>query len=76
VLEAAGFRVERLEVEREVAAFGSAAAALAATAPLRERWMADGRWAEWERFVAAGGRTLTASRVVVLARRARAEGGG
>jgi SAM-dependent methyltransferase len=74
VLEAAGFRVERLEVERDVAAFGSAAEALAATAALRERWTTGGRWAEWERFVAAGGRTLTTSRVVALARRATADG--
>ena len=41
----------------------------AATADLRARWEADGRWAAWERFVAEGGRTLTQSRLVVLARR-------
>ena len=69
VLGAAGFRVERLEVEQEVARFGSAAEALAETAGLRPRWETDGRWAAWERFVAAGGRTLTQSRLIVLARR-------
>jgi SAM-dependent methyltransferase len=69
VLGAAGFRVERLEVEQEIAQFSSAAEALAATAGLRPRWETDGRWAVWERFVAEGGRTLTQSRLVVLARR-------
>jgi len=69
VLGAAGFRVERLEVEQEVARFGSAAEALAETAGLRPRWETDGRWAAWERCVAEGGRTLTQSRLVVLARR-------
>ncbi|MBI3457647.1 MAG: class I SAM-dependent methyltransferase [Candidatus Rokubacteria bacterium] len=70
VLGAAGFRVERLEVEREVLRFDSEAEARAATARLRARWEADGRWAGWERFLAEGGRTLTEGRVVVLARRA------
>ena len=69
VLGAAGFRVERMEVEQEVARFQSGAEALAATAGLRPRWETDGRWAAWERFVAAGGRTLTQSRLVVFARR-------
>jgi SAM-dependent methyltransferase len=68
VLGAAGFRIERLEVEQHVARFQSATEALAATADLRPRWETDGRWAAWEQFVAAGGRTLTQSRLVVLAR--------
>jgi predicted TPR repeat methyltransferase len=72
VLEGVGLRVERLEVEQETMRFASAAEALAKTADLRSRWEADGRWAAWERLVAEGGRTLTQSRVVVLARR----GGG
>jgi SAM-dependent methyltransferase len=72
VLAAGGFRVERLEVEREVACFGSAGEAIAATADLRPRWEPDGRWAAWEGFVAAGGRTLTQSRLVLLARRGAA----
>lgn len=69
VLEAAGFRVEALEVEQTVTRFASAAEALAATAPLRPRWEADGRWAAWARFVGEGGRTLTRSYLVALARR-------
>ena len=74
VLEAAGFAVERLEVEQEVRRFESRAEAVQATGGLRARWEADGRWAAWERFLAEGGRTLTHSRLVALARRdARAD---
>jgi SAM-dependent methyltransferase len=69
VLRDAGLRVERLEVEAEIARFSSEAEALARVTGLRSRWEADGRWAAWERFVAEGGRTLTQSRLVVLARR-------
>jgi SAM-dependent methyltransferase len=69
VLGDAGLRVERLEVEAEIARFSSEGEALAGVAGLRSRWEADGRWAAWERFVAEGGRTLTQSRLVVLARR-------
>jgi SAM-dependent methyltransferase len=72
VLSASGFAVERLEVEQEVTRFVSAAEALRETAGLKPRWEADGRWAAWERFVADGGRSLTRSLIVVLARR----GGG
>jgi SAM-dependent methyltransferase len=69
VLEAAGFGIERLEIEQEVRRFESPAEAVGATAALRARWEADGRWVAWERFLADGGRTLTQSRLVVLARR-------
>lgn len=69
VLSEAGLGVERLEVEQEVARFASEAEALARVASMRPRWEADGRWAAWERFVGEGGRTLTQSRVVALARR-------
>ena len=69
MLSEAGLRVERLEVEQEVARFASEAEALARVAAMRPRWEADGRWAAWERFVGEGGRTLTQSRVVALARR-------
>jgi SAM-dependent methyltransferase len=72
VLEAADFRVERLEVEEEITRFSSEADALAGTASLRSRWEGDGRWTAWARFVAEGGRTLTRSRLVVLARRVAA----
>jgi SAM-dependent methyltransferase len=70
VLAAAGFRLERLEVERAVATFASAEEARRATEGLRAKWEAAGRWAGWERFLADGGRTLTEGRLVVLARRA------
>lgn len=69
VLEAAGFRVEGLEVEREVVRFGSLEEAREFTARLRQKWEADGRWAGWERSLADGRRTLTESRIVVRARR-------
>ena len=69
VLRAAGLHVERLEVEQEIAQFSSEAEALTSAAGLRSRWEADGRWLAWQRFVAEGGRTLTQSRLVVLARR-------
>jgi len=69
VLAAAGLRVEKMEIEREVARFESAADALQGVGRLREKWQGDGRWAGWERFVAEGGRTLTESRLVVLARK-------
>ncbi len=69
VLAAAGLRVEKLEIEREVTRFESAADALQGVGRLREKWQGDGRWAGWERFVADGGRTLTESRLVVLARK-------
>jgi SAM-dependent methyltransferase len=73
VLAAAGFRVEGLEVERSVRRFESVEQGMEATAGLRARWEADGRWAAWDRFLADGGRTLTESRLVVRARR---EGAG
>jgi len=69
VLQGAGLRVERLDVEEEVTHFSSEVDALAGTASLRARWEGDGRWKVWERFVTEGGRTLTRSRLVVLARR-------
>lgn len=72
VLEGAGFRVEALEVERRVQRFGTAEEAMAYAARFRTRWVADGRWDGWERFVADGGRTLTESRLVVRARREEA----
>jgi SAM-dependent methyltransferase len=73
VLERVGLRVERLTVERDTACFATEADALARTAGLRARWEADGRWTQWAAFVAGGGRTLTESRLVVLARRAAAD---
>lgn len=69
VLRASGFRVDRLEVEREVAEFATCEEALEATTRLRTKWEESDRWASWERFLAGGGRTLTESRLVVLAYR-------
>lgn len=69
VLMAAGFRMEGLEVEREVLRFESEDEARAAADRFRAKWEADGRWANWERFLAEGGRTLTESRLVARARR-------
>ncbi|MBI2466229.1 MAG: class I SAM-dependent methyltransferase [Candidatus Rokubacteria bacterium] len=69
VLEAAGFRVEALTVERKVARFGSREEAEAYAARFRRKWETDGRWEGWQRFLQEGGRTLTESRLVVLARR-------
>jgi SAM-dependent methyltransferase len=69
VLERAGFRVERLQVERSVTRFRSADEARAFAARFRSKWETDGRWEAWERFVVDGGRTLTEGRLVALARR-------
>ncbi len=69
VLQAAGFRVEGVEVETEVTTFASADEARRATARFRDKWEAGGRLAGWERFLDEGGRTLTESRLVVRARR-------
>jgi SAM-dependent methyltransferase len=68
VLEAAGFRVARAEVERSVREFGSAEDALAYAARFRPRWAEDGRWHGFEQAVARGARTLTDSRLVIVAR--------
>jgi SAM-dependent methyltransferase len=69
VLAAAGFRVEHLEIEREVQRFGSVEEALAAAIGLQERWRADGRWFHYVGFLEQGGRTLTRSHLIVKARK-------
>jgi len=69
LLEAAGFAIEHLEVEREVKEFGSVEEALAAAVALEEKWKADGRWYQYLKFLETGGRTLTRSHLVVKARR-------
>jgi protein-L-isoaspartate O-methyltransferase len=68
-LEGAGFKVETLEVEREVQRFGSVEEALAAAVGLEERWRADGRWFRYIKFLESGGRTLTRSYAIAKARR-------
>ena len=69
LLEAHGFAVEHLEVEREVQMFGSVEEALAAAIGLQERWKSDGRWFRYIKFLEDGGRTLTRSNLIVKARR-------
>ena len=69
LLEAHGFAVEHLEVEREVQMFGSVEEALAAAIGLQERWKSDGRWFRYIKFLEDGGRTLTRSHLIVKARR-------
>jgi hypothetical protein len=68
-LDAAGFRVEHLDVEREVQRFDSVEQGLAAAVGLQERWQSDGRWFRYIRFLEEGGRTLTRAHLVVKARR-------
>jgi ubiquinone/menaquinone biosynthesis C-methylase UbiE len=68
-LEGAGFKVETLEVDREVQRFGSVEEALAAAVGLEERWRADGRWFRYIEFLENGGRTLTRSHLIAKARR-------
>jgi SAM-dependent methyltransferase len=70
-LEARGFAVEALEIERELRRFGSVEEGLAAAVGLEDRWRADGRWFRYVAFLEGGGRTLTRSHLVVKARRAR-----
>ena len=69
-LEGAGFRVEALEVEREVRRFGSVEEGLAAAVGLEDRWRTDGRWFRYIAFLESGGRTLTRSHLLAKARRA------
>ena len=68
-LEAAGFAIEHLSVERDVREFGSVEEALASAIGLEERWRADGRWFNYMKFLEDGGRTLTRSHLSVKARR-------
>ena len=69
VLESHGFRVEHLEVEREVREFASVEEALAGAIGLQEKWKSDGRWFRYIKFLEDGGRTLTRSHLIVKARR-------
>ena len=69
VLRRSGFVPEVIELEREVAEFASVEEALAAAVGLEGRWKADGRWPHYLRFLEEGGRTLTRSHLIVVARR-------
>ncbi len=64
-----GFAPEVLEVEREVARFGSVEEGLAAAVGLEDKWRADGRWFRYIKFLEEGGRTLTRAHLIVKARR-------
>lgn len=68
-LRAAGFVPEVIEVERDVREFSSVEEALAAAVGLEERWKADGRWFRYIAFLEGGGRTLTRSHLLAMARR-------
>ena len=69
VLEATGFTVEHLEVDRDVQTFTSLEHGLAAAIGVEEKWRTDGRWVRYLKFLEEGGRTLTRSYLVVKARR-------
>jgi SAM-dependent methyltransferase len=64
-----GFAPDVLEVERDVARFGSVEAGLAAAVGLEDKWRADGRWFRYIAFLEEGGRTLTRAYLIVKARR-------
>jgi SAM-dependent methyltransferase len=70
LLTAHRFAVEALEVEQEVQRFASVEEGLAAAVGLEDRWKADGRWFRYIAFLEGGGRTLTRSHLLVMARRA------
>ena len=64
-----GFTPEVVEIERDVARFGSVEAGLAAAVGLEDKWRADGRWFRYIAFLEEGGRTLTRAHLIVKARR-------
>jgi len=69
VLCSAGFIPEAIDVEREVAHFGSVEEGLAAAVGLEDKWRADGRWFRYIAFLERGGRTLTRAHLIVKARK-------
>jgi hypothetical protein len=58
-----------LEVDAEVTRFASVEEGLAAAVALADHWKQDGRWHRYIAFLESGGRTLTRSHLVVLARK-------
>jgi SAM-dependent methyltransferase len=68
-LASAGFTVEHFTVDAEVRQFDSVEQGLALAIGMQEKWRADGRWVRYLRFLEDGGRTLTTSHLVCLARR-------
>ena len=65
----AGLTPEGVEVEREVRTFASVEEGLAAAVSLQDRWKSDGRWHRYLRYLEEGGRTLTRSHLIVMARK-------
>jgi SAM-dependent methyltransferase len=68
-LRRAGFAPEAVEVEREVRSFASVEEGLAAAVNLQDKWKSDGRWHRYLRYLEEGGRTLTRSHLIVMARK-------
>jgi hypothetical protein len=68
-LRRAGLVPIALEVDAEVTRFASVEEGLAAAVALADRWKQDGRWHRYIAFLESGGRTLTKSHLVVLARK-------
>jgi SAM-dependent methyltransferase len=68
-LRRAGLIPEVVEIEREVKTFASVEEGLAAAVSLQDRWKSDGRWHRYLRYLEEGGRTLTRSHLIVMARR-------
>ena len=68
-LQRAGLTPEIVEVEREVSVFASVEEGLAAAVSLQDRWKSDGRWYRYLRYLEEGGRTLTRSHLIAMARK-------
>jgi len=69
VLDANDFRVEQMEVERDVVEFISMDEAIWAIEGMKPKWQADGRWATFMTYLKQGGRQLTRSHLIVKARK-------
>ena len=68
-LRRSGLAPEAVEVEREVRTFASVEEGLAAAVSLQDKWKSDGRWHRYLRYLEEGGRTLTRSHLIVMARK-------
>jgi len=69
VLRENGFRVEQIEVERDIVEFASMEEALWAVEGMKLKWEKDGRWDNYVAYLAKGGRQLTRSHLIVKARK-------
>ena len=68
-LRHAGLVPIAVEVDAEVTRFASVEEGLAAAVALADRWKQDGRWHRYIAFLESGGRTLTRSHLIVVARK-------